>query len=69
MHQTIFLNSHFLFHQALRWLDEVAVPRFSEVFRKLTGKNSVMKFIFSNAAGLSTAKDIFLINFWNRKRK
>ena len=34
-----------------------------EDFRKPTGKNSMIEFLFSNATGLSTAKDIFSDSF------
>ena len=40
-----------------------------EIFGKLTVKNSMMEFMFKNAVGRSTAKDNFLIVFWNYYRK
>ena len=36
---------------------------FSENFRKLSGKNSMMEFMFSNTAVLSTVKDILMTIF------
>ena len=38
-------------------------PGFSENFRKLSCKNSMMEFMFSNAVVLSTVKDILLTIF------
>ena len=40
-------------------LEKCLFGDFSENFRKLAGKNSMMEFIFSNVVGLSTA--IFLL--------
>ena len=58
-----FFLSNFPTHQAFGELGEVAVPGFSENFRKLSCKNSMMEFMFSNAVVLSTVKDILLTIF------
>ena len=44
---------------------EIAVHGFFEIFRTLTCKNRMIESISSNAEGLSTPKDIFLVVFWN----
>ena len=65
INQVIFFVSYFPFYEDLLLLIEAAVLGCSKIFRKATGKNSLIDFVFSNDADLNTAKDFFMIIFWN----